>query len=59
MDKTKPKAVKRGLSLHPLTLDDALRGAMETGPPPKKRKRNKKPRANAIKSGRKPSGSES
>lgn len=28
-----------GLSLHPLTLDDALRGAMQTGRPPAQKKR--------------------
>lgn len=36
------------LSLHPLSLDDALRGAMLTGPPPEAPKRTRKPKADAA-----------
>ena len=64
MRKNKSKSKKKYLtqkkmSLHPLPLKDALKAAMETGPPPKKQKHNTKPRTNAIKSGHKPSEAES
>lgn len=36
------------ISLYPLSLDDALRGAMLTGPPPETPKRTRKPKADAT-----------
>ena len=48
----KPRATEK-LSLHPLSLEEALRGAMETGVPPespRKHKGKKWPKKNGEKS---------
>lgn len=36
------------LSLYPLSIEDAIRGAAQTGPPPGKAKRIKKPKPSKV-----------
>ena len=49
-EKRKPRPDEaRRLSLHPLSLEEALKGAMETGPPPES-PRQRKPRKKVKKS---------
>jgi hypothetical protein len=40
---------RRGLSLHPLSLDEALAGAMQTGKPPEPEPQNKNAKRTATK----------
>ncbi len=43
----KPRAREK-LSLHPLSLEEALRGAMETGPPPESSRKRCKAKRSAA-----------
>lgn len=41
-EKRKPRQEATRLSLHPLSLEEALKGAMETGPPPELPRKEKR-----------------